>query len=362
MSKRYNLRQDRLTRVLEELERLGLDQMLVSSPVAVDYLTGCLIKPFEQLYVLYLRRGERPLLFYSSVNGTLEIAGVEGRMYGPDADPVLELARLIRSGKLGIDKEWSARFLLPVMALRNDISPVLSSSAIDRVRMIKDLEEQERMRRASLMDDGVFEKGFQMISGGLSEIQMSNQMGRLFEEAIGRHMGVSMVSYGANAANPHHRPTEKCLRPGECVLIDSGKALDRYMSDMTRTAFFQKVSQEDRDLYRIVLEANLAGIQAARAGVPGCEVDQAARNVIERAGYGEFFVHRTGHGIGMEGHEYPSIDQNCRVILQPGMCFSVEPGIYLPGRVGIRIEDLVMITEQGTCVLNHYTKELQIVG
>lgn len=362
METTYKLRQDRLNRILDQLERMGLDQMLITSPVSIDYLTGCLVKPFEQLYALYIRRGDCPVLFYSSVNGELAISCVEGRMYGPEADPMAALAKTVAPGKLGIDKEWSARFLLPLMEARTDVSPVLSSSAIDHARMIKDLEEQEKMRQASHMDDGVFEKGFQMISGDCTEIQMSNQMGHLFEEAIGRHMGVSMVSYGANAANPHHRPTEKYLKPGECVLIDSGKALNKYMSDMTRTAFFQKVSCQERDLYQIVLEANLAGIQAAKAGVPVYEVDRAARRVIDRAGYGPFFVHRTGHGIGMEGHEYPSIDQNCKLILQPGMCFSVEPGIYLPGKVGIRIEDLVMITDQGTEVLNHYTKELQIVG
>lgn len=362
MGPAYSLRQDRLERVWTEMAAMGLDQMVVTSPTSIDYLTGCAIKPFEQLYVLYLRRGEMPALYYSAVNGVRTISGTEDRMYGPQDSPLKELAQSLFSGRLGVDKDWSARFLLPLMEARPDITPVLASAALDRVRMIKDRREQEKMRRASRMDDGVFEKGFRMLTGSLSELQMSNQMGRLFEEAIGRHMGVSMVSYGANAANPHHSPTEKYLAPGECVLIDSGKALNKYMSDMTRTAFFQTVSQEDRELYQIVLEANLAGIQAARAGDPVRSVDRAAREVIEKAGYGPFFIHRTGHGIGMEGHEYPSIDQDCDLILQPGMCFSVEPGIYLPGRVGIRIEDVVMITEEGTEVLNRYTKELQILG
>lgn len=355
------LRDDRLARVMGELGRLGLGQMVVSSPVSIDYLTGCLIKPFEQLFVLLLKRGETPKLFYSAVNGELAIAGVDTIRHGTADTPIRDLANALSPGKLGVDCEWSARFLLPLLAARSDVTPVLSATAIELVRMIKDVEEQEKMRQASLMDDGVFARGFGMISAERTELQMSNLMGRLFEEAIGKHMGVSMVSYGANASNPHHRPTEKCLQPGECVLIDSGKALNKYMSDMTRTAFFRSVSDHDRDLYQIVLDANLAGIEAARAGEPVCAVDRAARAVIERAGYGEYFIHRTGHGIGMEGHEFPSIDQNCELILQPGMCFSVEPGIYLPGQVGIRVEDIVMITDSGTEVLNHYTKELQIV-
>lgn len=357
----FKLREDRLARVMCELDKLGLDQMIVASPVSIDYLTDYIIKPFEQFYVLYLRAGQTPIMYRSMVNGVVHIEGIDLRDYGPLDRPVEWLASEIKAGKLGIDQEWNARFLLPLLQLRTDIEPVLASEAIERVRVIKDADEMEKMRQASLMDDGVFERGFSMINAERTELQMSNLMGRLFEEAIGKHMGVSMVSYGANAANPHHRPTQKTLQKGECVLIDSGKALNKYMSDMTRTAFLGHVSDRHRDLYNIVLEANLAGIDAARAGEPAGAVDRAARAVIERAGYGEYFIHRVGHGIGLEGHEFPSISSDCDVILQPGMCFSVEPGIYLPGEVGIRIEDIVMVTENGTEVLNHYTKELQVL-
>lgn len=359
---RFELRRDRLGRVLERMERMGQDQLLLASPDSIDYLTGCRIKPLRRLLVLYLRRGEVPVLIYSSVNGDISIGGAESLRYGPTQRPLSALARRVSRGRLGIDPEWSARFLLPFLEARPDVVPVLGADAVLLTRAVKDAEEQERMRAASRMNDAVFEKAFRAFSGERSEIQMSNRMGRLFEEALGRHMGVAMVSYGPNAANPHHAPTEKRPAPGECVLIDSGKALDGYMSDMTRTGFFQRVSRRDQMLHHIVREANLAGIAAVRPGIPGREVDRAARAVIERAGYGPFFVHRTGHGIGMEGQETPSIDGGCALILEPGMCFTVEPGIYLPGRLGIRIEDVVMVTETGAETLNHYTKALQIVG
>lgn len=357
----YKLREDRLVRIMRELESLGLEQMVIASPVNIDYLTGYLIKPFEQFYVLYLCSGKLPTLYCSEVNGTVEIEGIDVRTYGPLEEPLAWLASELKSGRLGIDQTWSARFLLPLLQKRSDLVPVLSSAAIEYVRMIKDSEEMAKMRRASLMDDGVFERGFAMIDGERTEVQMSNLMGHLFEKAIGKHMGVSMVSYGINAANPHHQPTEATLKPGECVLIDSGKALDKYMSDMTRTAFYGHVSERHRALYEIVLEANLAGIAAAKESALASAVDHAAREVITKAGFGEYFIHRVGHGIGLEGHEFPSIDAHCDIVLQPGMCFTVEPGIYLPGEIGIRIEDVVMITENGTEVLNQYTKELQII-
>lgn len=320
------------------------------------------MKPLERMYVLYIRADEIPVMIYGNVNGTVMVQGAETISYGPKDNPVRILADRLSPGTVGVDREWAARFLLPLMEYRPDIKLILGANAIERVRMVKEPEEQEKMRQASRMDDRVFERGIQSITGEETELELSNRMGRFFEEAIGKHMGVSMVAFGSHAANPHHSPGHKKIERGGCILIDSGKALNKYMSDMTRTVFFREASQRHRDLYQIVREANQAGIEAVRPGITAAEVDKAARRVIEDAGYGPYFVHRVGHGIGLEGHEYPSIDESCDVILEPGMCFSVEPGIYLNGEVGIRIEDVVMVTETGVEVLNYYTKELQVIG
>ncbi|MCJ7837107.1 Xaa-Pro peptidase family protein [Cuneatibacter sp. NSJ-177] len=353
---------ERLNRVLAQMERMGLSQMILSSPYTIDYLTGVWIKPFERMYVLYLRTGEIPVLFYGSVNGSITVQGAETVSCGPMDRPVRMLADRLSPGTVGVDREWSARFLLPLMEYRPDVRLVQGAEAVELVRMVKDPEEQERMRQASRMDDGVFERAFQSITGEETELQLSNRMGHFFEEAIGTHMGVSMVAFGANAANPHHAPGHEKPARGGCILIDSGKALNKYMSDMTRTVFFQEVSQRHRELYQIVREANQAGIETIRPGIDAVEVDRAARKVIEEAGYGPFFVHRVGHGIGREGHEYPSIGGFAGVTLEPGMCFTVEPGIYLSGEVGIRIEDVVLVTKTGVEVLNHYRKDLQVIG
>ena len=173
----------------------------------------------------------------------------------------------------------------------------------------------------------------------------------------------SIVAYGKYCAIPHHGPSKEVfLQPGDNVLFDIGKNLDGYYSDMTRTVCYKSATDLQRKIYDLVLEANMAAIAAVKPGVRACDVDAAARNVIAKAGYGEYFTHRTGHNIGIEVHEWPDISSTNEMPLVPGMCFSIEPGIYLPDSVGVRIEDLVIVTENGCEVLNHYTKDFQIVG
>ena len=171
-----------------------------------------------------------------------------------------------------------------------------------------------------------------------------------------------IVSSGPNAANPHASPGDRKLQPGDLLVIDWGAAYEGYISDLTRTFAVGEVAEEYRKIHKLVQEANAAGRAAAKPGVPCAAVDKAARDVIDRSGYGEYFTHRTGHGIGMEGHEEPYMRGDNMQILEPGMAFTVEPGIYLPGRNGVRIEDNVVITENGAEVLSDMPRELRIVG
>lgn len=170
-----------------------------------------------------------------------------------------------------------------------------------------------------------------------------------------------VVCYGANAAQPHHLPDGTTVNPGDAILIDLVCPIDGYWCDMTRTVFYQQVSPSHRQLYEIVRAAQQAGIDFIRPGVCASEVDAVVRKVIVNAGYGDAYITRTGHGVGMTVHEPPAISADCDTVIQPGMVFSIEPGIYLPGDVGIRIEDLVLVTETGCEVLTQYPKELQIV-
>jgi Xaa-Pro dipeptidase len=171
-----------------------------------------------------------------------------------------------------------------------------------------------------------------------------------------------IVSAGPNAANPHASPSERKLQAGDLLVVDWGASYEGYISDLTRTFVVDAVDDEYRKIHRIVQEANVAGLAAAKPGVPCAEVDRTARAVIEQAGYGAYFTHRTGHGIGMEGHEEPYIRGDNMQLLEPGMAFTVEPGIYLPNRNGVRIEDNVVITETGADVLSDMPREMRVVG
>jgi Xaa-Pro dipeptidase len=171
-----------------------------------------------------------------------------------------------------------------------------------------------------------------------------------------------IVSAGPNSANPHASPSDRKLERGDLLVIDWGAAFDGYISDLTRTFAVGEVDAECATIHRIVQDANAAGRAAAKPGIPCADVDKAARAVIEAAGYGPFFTHRTGHGIGMEGHEEPYMRGDNMQILETGMAFTVEPGIYLPNRNGVRIEDNVVITSSGADVLSSMPREMRVVG
>jgi Xaa-Pro aminopeptidase len=171
-----------------------------------------------------------------------------------------------------------------------------------------------------------------------------------------------IVSGGLNSANPHASPTERKLQAGDLLVVDWGATYDGYISDLTRTFAVGEVDEEYQKIHEIVQAANAAGRAAAKPGVPCAAVDKAARDVIEHAGYGVYFTHRTGHGIGMEGHEEPYIRGDNMQLLEPEMAFTVEPGIYLPDRNGVRIEDNVVITDTGADVLSDMQRGIRVVG
>ena len=170
-----------------------------------------------------------------------------------------------------------------------------------------------------------------------------------------------LVGFSAGAAEPHHVNGTAKLKRGDLVLVDAGQATDGYFADMTRTFFFGSATEEQKKVYEIVREANRRGRAAAKPGVSFAFIDAAARDYIASCGYGEYFTHRLGHSIGLGLHEEPSVSANKMQLVEEGMCFSIEPGIYLSGKFGVRIEDLVLVTADGAETLNHYPRELQIV-
>jgi Xaa-Pro dipeptidase len=239
-----------------------------------------------------------------------------------------------------------------------------ASGVLAQLRLRKDKNEVDAMRRAVQIAEDALEATIPFIKTGMTEKEVAGELvTQLFKHGSESEMPFSpIVSAGPNAANPHASPTDRRLHKGDLLVVDWGAAFNGYISDLTRTFGVGDVDEEYRKIHQIVQQANAAGRAAAMPGVPCANVDKAARDVIENAGYGKYFTHRTGHGIGMEGHEEPYLRGDNMQLLEPGMAFTVEPGIYLPDRNGVRIEDNVVITETGVDVLSDMPREMRVVG
>lgn len=228
------------------------------------------------------------------------------------------------------------------------------------LRMRKSASELSLMRRAVEIAQTALLETLSSIKFGITERQIAAKLTwQMLQAGADSETPFSpIISGGPNSANPHASPSDRTFQPGDLLVIDWGAYYQGYCSDLTRTFALGEVEPELRQIAKIVQEANQAGRAAARPGVSAGAVDEAARAVIEKAGYGRYFTHRTGHGLGMEGHEGPYMRAGNPLILEPGMTFTVEPGIYLPGRNGVRIEDNLVITESGNETLSNLPREL----
>ncbi len=355
--------QERLNKVLKIMALKKTPQMIVSDPAAIFYLTGKWILSGERMLVLYINLDGHNKLFINELFPISEDLGVEKIWFNDTQSPVEILARNIDKDKpMGIDKNWPAHFLIKLMKLKGGSTFVNGSEILDRVRMCKDEDEKDLMRAASKLNDTAVDKMIKLIPKKYSEKKMGKLLGDIWEEMDAEgHSFDPIIGYGANAADPHHELDESMVKEGDSVVIDIGCKMNSYCSDMTRTVFYKSVSDHSREVYNIVKEANKRGIEKVKAGVRFCDIDAAARDYISEKGYGKYFTHRLGHSIGIEVHDFGDVSSANTDKVQPGQIFSIEPGIYLPGDVGVRIEDLVIVTQDGCEVLNHYTKDLIIV-
>ena len=352
---------ERINRVLDLLREGGIEQAIVSSTASVYYLTGLWIETHERMLALLISSSGEATLYTNAVFGVFEEYGVPVFLHTDNENPVAQLASALKPGKVGIDKFWYSKFLLELMDLRRDVVPVDGSYAVDIARRTKGKDECELMRKSSKINDEVMAKALAAITGGMSENELAVFIKREHLKRGADGGGTELICFGANGADPHHMPDETALSPGDSVVMDVFTPIDRYWCDMTRTVFYKTVSARQREVYELVRRANEAAIRAVRPGVKLSEIDGIARKIITDGGYGEFFTHRLGHGCGLECHEPPDVSGACDELLLPGMVHSVEPGIYLPEEFGVRIEDLVLVTETGCEVLNSYPKDLIII-
>ncbi len=239
-----------------------------------------------------------------------------------------------------------------------------ATDVLSGLRLRKDKAEVEAMRTAVKIAQDALEATILQMKIGMTEKEIASELVmQLLKHGSESEMPFApIVSSGPNSANPHASPSQRKIQAGDLLVVDWGAAYDGYISDLTRTFAVGEVDEEYKKIHKIVQESNAAGRAAAKPGVPCANVDIAARDVIEKSGYGKYFTHRTGHGIGMEAHEDPYMRGDNMQLLEPGMAFTVEPGIYLTGRNGVRIEDNMVITENGAESLSDMPREIRVIG
>ena len=364
MSDRYAARRERALAMLDEADLAGL---LVSPGPDLAYLTGYDPLPLERLTMLLLA----PTIATTLIVPALEapgaeiaagIGGVEILPWRDGEDPHELAARTLRSGRYAVtDRTWSSH-LLALEQATADCFFVAAGRAIPLLRAVKDEDEVARLRAAAHGADAAFAEVIRLAFAGRREVDVAADLSRLLREHAHQRVDFTIVGSGPNAASPHHEPTEREIATGDAVVLDFGGLADGYASDITRTVFVGEPTDEQRHVYTIVRAAQQAAFDAVRPGAVAQDIDRAARAVIVDAGYGEAFLHRTGHGIGMEVHEPPYLVEGDATVLVPGMTFSDEPGIYLAGRFGVRIEDQVAVTGEGAERLNEASRELTVVA
>ena len=350
----------RVERVLDalEAEHPGA-QLLVNDAWSIYYLTGFYADMFERFCGLLLQRGRTPVLF---INALHQIGACEGAttLYHTDTDDITAvLCSQIDPGRpLGVDAVMRSGFLVPLIDARAASGFFVGTPAVTAARAHKDARERELMRASSAANDAVMADAAALIRPGVTEEEVAGKLLDIYRaHGCSGYAFSPIVSFGANAGDPHHEPDGTRLEEGEVVLFDIGGRYQNYCSDMTRTFFWGEPDPETRRIYDIVRRANEAAEALAAPGVRFCDLDRAAREVIEDAGYGPYFTHRLGHSIGLQDHEPGDVSSANTARVEPGMCFSIEPGIYLPGRTGVRIEDLVLCTEDTAEVMNSCTHE-----
>ncbi|CAL9583628.1 putative dipeptidase PepE [Streptomyces sp. enrichment culture] len=361
----YKARMDRAARQAADA---GLAGLLVAPGPDLVWLTGYAPPAVtERLTLLVLAAGREPVL----VVPTLE-APDAGKATGAPAlalrdwtdgkDPyALAAALLDDRGRFGVSDNAWALHLLGLQQALPDTSYVSLTEALPMLRAVKDAAELERLAAAGAAADAAFEEIRNVRFSGRRESEVAADLAALLRRFGHSQVDFTIVASGPNGADPHHEAGDRRIERGDMVVLDFGGLRDGYGSDTSRTVHVGEPTEEERRVHDLVREAQEAGFRAVRPGAACQDVDRAARAVIADAGYGDHFIHRTGHGIGVTTHEPPYMIEGEERPLVPGMCFSVEPGVYLPGRFGVRIEDIVTVTEDGGRRLNDTERGMVMV-
>ncbi|MFD7132328.1 aminopeptidase P family protein [Streptomyces sp. NPDC059894] len=358
----------RMERAARAAGGAGLAGLLVAPGPDLVWLTGYAPPAAtERLTLLVLAPGRDPVLVVPTLEAP-DAAKATGapalalRDWTDGTDPYTTTAALLGAGgRYGVSDNAWAMHLLGLQKALPGSSYASLTDALPMLRAVKDAAELELMAAAGAAADRTFEEIRTVPFAGRRESDVGADLAGLLRRFGHSQVDFTIVASGPNGADPHHEVGDRVIEHGDMVVLDFGGLKDGYGSDTSRTVHVGEPTDEERRIHDLVREAQEAGFRAVRPGVACQEVDRAARAVIADAGYGAYFIHRTGHGIGVTTHEPPYMIEGEEQPLVPGMCFSVEPGVYLPGRFGVRIEDIVTVTEDGGRRLNDTTRELVIV-
>ena len=342
-----------------------VDAAYVTRPTSIAYLTGFFAEPFERLMALTVRAGDVTLVVPAIEEEKAGAQAVQAKVVAwRDGEDPYALVASALSGcvEIAVEKDHLSLHAAELLTSRVGVSELVDvGPEIRRLRLIKLPDEIDKLQRAAAITDAAGDDVFSRLREGHTEMDVAMMLSSVIGELGGVLSFETLVQSGPNSALPHARPSNRKLERGDFVLLDFGAAFEGYKADTTRMAVVGEPSARHAEMHQLVLDAHDAAIAAARPGVTTGDVDAAARRVIEGAGYGDRFFHRVGHGLGLEAHEDPSLDPGSHIVLEAGMVFTVEPGVYFPGWGGVRIEDDVVVEDGGCRVLTKADRSLRVI-
>jgi Xaa-Pro aminopeptidase len=360
---------ERMRRAARQAADAGLTGVLVTRGPDLVYFTDYQPTAITERLTLLVVQEDRdpallvPILERHDAEAARGIGAVTVSDWTDGMDPYAVAAPLLDpEGRYAISDAAWAMHLLGLQSALPSTSYVSMTHTLPMLRAVKDADELERLAEAGKAADASFQEIIGVRFAGRTENEVAADLAGFLIKHGHSQVDFTVVGSGPNGANPHHEAGERTIESGDMVVLDFGGLKDGYGSDTTRTVHVGEPTEEERKVFEIVRAAQQAGFEAVRPGIACQEIDRAARKVITDAGYGEYFIHRVGHGIGLTTHEPPYMVEGEEHLIEPGMCFSIEPGIYLPDRFGVRIEDIVVATEDGGRRLNNTTREMQIVS
>ncbi|MDC3413788.1 Xaa-Pro peptidase family protein [Aquibacillus sp. 3ASR75-11] len=354
---------NRLEQCKSAIETKQINSIIVTSKANLQYLLGVELETGERMTALLIAPDQTAKLFIHEMFieklGDVDDHDITVIPYPDALNPIDTLTtHLSQTHTLSVDQNWPSHFLIRLMSHCPELS-IYASDIVEKLREIKDRQEINALRQSSRIADAVMRQIKQLQRLPTTEKMISENIRDFFDENGVEELAFHpIVGIGKNSANPHHTSSNKNSDPNQPIMLDFGGVYNQYCSDVTRMTYFGRTNLEYEEIYKIVREMQLQALDMIKPGISFSEIDLSIRAGFRKWNYDNYFIHRTGHGIGLEAHEGPFIHQNNHDEVKEGMVLTIEPGLYLPNQFGVRIEDVVMVTNQGCEVLNQCSKDL----